>query len=724
MIYFSRYFFLFFFIFQLAFSQKIDNDKSAFALLGEARENMVDLKTKLSIEKCEKVLIYALGNHDDLIAASTYNIIGLNFEEFADTKRAINYYEKALNLALKVKNDTLVGAIYNNLGGIYSYNEIDMNKGLEFYKKSLYHSVLANNKEEFLYTKLNIATNLINLKRYQEGFILLKKIENEIKSLKNNETSLYYSMLIATYYNEYKNDFGIAQQYYNEAISYASKIDLAIIKLNIINLYGEMSKFYLKFSDYKNAFKYLKLHDDLEDEIYKANKAELLKEQQLSIKLSEVNNQIIKAEQVNKINLKKLKSNNIFISALIILLILFLYLLYVVYRNNLKSKLINSKLKTANIDLQIAKKKSEETAKLKTQFISTVSHELRTPLYGVIGMTDILENEFKELKDNDYFKTLKFSSKHLLNLINDVLYMYKVQEGKIELVSEKVHLESEIEIIKNLLEVIAKQNNNTITIDINQNVPVLIETDKTRLAQVIINLLSNALKFTKNGNVSIIVEKIDSIISELKFQIIDTGIGIPEEHLNSVFEKFVQLDRNNDENLQGTGLGLSIVKKIISIFGGQINIQSIENKGTNVIFTIPLITAENAEVIDDKIFEIRSDLSILVVDDNHINQIVTQKILQNNNQSCTLISNGTDAIELLKTKEFDLILMDIHMPILNGFQTSKIIREMNITTSIVALTASDKQEIQEDVSMVYLDDILVKPFNQNELLNIIFKFSK
>jgi signal transduction histidine kinase/CheY-like chemotaxis protein len=707
---------LFFVCYHYSFSQKVNNDKDALALCLKAKENMLNIETKKSIIQCQEVLDYAIKNKRNFLASKAYNLIGLNFEEFADTKRAISYYEKAMELALIVKNDTLIASIYNNLGGIYIYNNINESKGLEYYKKSLFHAERAKLKEDFILTKMNVATSLINLKRYDEGFATLKKLEKGVIASKDPETNLYLSILKATYFNEYKNDFEKANFYYNQALTFTSKIELGVIKLNISNLYEEMSKFYLKYDDVKNAYKFLKLHDDLESEIFDSNKVELLKEQELSIKLSEVNNHILEVEVENKANIKKLKNNSLFIWTLIGLLGLFLYMLYTVFRNNKKNKQISKKLKIANLDLYEAKKKSEEASRLKSQFISTVSHELRTPLYGVIGMTEIIENEFKELKENNYFKTLKFSSKHLLNLINDVLYMYKIQEGNIDLVSEKINLKEEIEVIKNLLDVVALQNKNKIEIQIATDIPAYIQTDKTRLAQLIINLLSNAIKFTKNG---IVIIKIDQYFDEkptLQFQIIDNGIGIPKEHLNNVFNKFVQLDRTVDENLQGTGLGLAIVKKIVTLFGGKIKIESEENKGTNVSFTIPLFEAEKSLKSDqnDK-STLTKQISILVVDDNKINQMVSRKMLLNNNQKCTMAYSGFEAIEFLEKENFDLILMDIHMPVMNGFETSKKIRDLNIKTPIIALTASDRDEILENPNMIYLNDILVKPFEFREL---------
>jgi signal transduction histidine kinase len=724
MIKFYKFLILILFFHQYSFSQKINNDKEALALCLKAKENMLNLETKKSIIQCEQVLDYAITNKKDFLAAKAYNIIALNFEEFADTKRAISFYEKALKLAIIVKNDTLTASIYNNLGGIYTYNEINVDVGLDYYSKSLRFAKRAKLTDDYIQTKMNVATCLINIKRYQEGFDVLENIKKEVLLLQDPETNLYFYTLLATYFNNFKNDFSTAESNFKIALFYSKSVKHKVVDINISNLYDEVSKFYFKYNKIEEAYKYLKLHDDLEDEIYDLSKNELLREQELSIKLSEVNNHIKEIEIENKGNLKKIKNNYLFIWTLLGLLLLFIYMLYTVFRNNKKNQQISKKLKIANIDLYQARKKAEETSKLKSQFISTVSHELRTPLYGVIGMTEIIENEFKDLKENEYFKTLKFSSKHLLNLINDVLYMYKIQEGNLDLVTEKISLKEEIEVIKNLLNVVARQNNNTIQVNIADNVPNYIKTDKTRLAQVIINLLSNAIKFTKNDVVIISINKITLQQEMLSFQIKDNGIGIPNDYLDKVFDKFVQIDRNSDDNLQGTGLGLAIVKNIITLFGGQINIESQEDIGTTVTFTIPLYEAavEIETTIENHIAPNSKQFSVLVVDDNKINQMVTKKMLSHNNLICTLVSSGFEALDLLEKENFDLILMDINMPLMNGFETSKKIRALHIETPIFALTASDKNETLLNPDMIYLNDILVKPFEFSVLNDLINKY--
>lgn len=486
-------------------------------------------------------------------------------------------------------------------------------------------------------------------------------------------------------------------------------------------MYKAFSEFYEKHNKLDKSVAYLKSYITLNSELFNAEQKEILRGKDNTFRIDEINSRIEKVEQENKDYVKKLNINKYFIIFLTILVFTFLTLMYFLYKNFTKNRKINRKLKRANIELHKAKQKTEEIARLKTQFMSTVSHELRTPLYGVIGMTEIIENEHAELKDSKYINSLKFSAKYLLSLINDVLSLSKIESENIELIYENINFKNEIETIVNSMEVIATQYQNVITTDIETNVPQFIKTDKTRLSQIIINLLSNALKFTKLGTVNIhIYSKNNSV---LNFEITDSGIGIPQKYIDKVFDKFVQVERNSDEQFQGTGLGLAIVKRFIDAFEGTIHIESELNKGTKITFSIPLLIGEEmVSVVSNKNTTSMENLSVLVVEDNKVNQIVTQKILEKNKLKCTIAIDGYHALEILKTSKFDIILMDIHMPGINGFETTEKIHELGISTPIIALTASDKYEIEGDISKYKMNDILVKPFEFIDLQNLIIKY--
>ena len=719
-----KFIFFFLLVFNLHFSQtNVNSDKEAQKLFAIASDNFYNLNNKESIKQAEKILTYSLKKQNFELAAKTYNLLGLNFEQFTDYNKAILYYKKGIECAKKANNNSVLGWLYNNIGGVYSYNGIDLNKETYYFKEAFKHTKNLKGNGDFLVAGLNIAANLIELKKYEEG----KKYLDEVKTRVDNSNeydiavSLYTSY--ATYYDEYENDFSKAEAAFLNAINAGKKDNEPALKMNLLDVYKAFSDFYEKHNKLDKSVAYLKSYIDLNTEIYNEEQNDILRGKDNTFRIDEINSRIEKVEQENKTYVKKLNYNKYFIIFLSVLVITFLTLMYFLYKNYIKNKKINVKLKKANVELHKAKQKTEEIAKLKTQFVSTVSHELRTPLYGVIGMTEIIENEHIELRDSKYINSLKFSAKYLLSLINDVLSLSKIESEKIELVFEDFNLKNELETIVNSLEVIANKYHNVILINFDLNVPQFIKSDKTRLSQIIMNLLSNALKFTKNGTINIYVYTNNN--NTLNFEIIDTGIGISYEFIDKIFDKFVQVDSNSDDQFQGTGLGLAIVKRFIEALSGNIQIESEINKGTSVKFSIPLILGkETTETYLNNNINTLQNLNVLVVDDNKVNQIVTQKILEKNNLKCTIAVDGFHALEILKNNKFDIILMDIHLPGINGFETAEQIHQLGIKTPIIALTASDKYELEGDISKYKMQDILVKPFEFHDLRLIIEKYAE
>ena len=719
-----KFIFFFLLVFNLHFSQtNVNSDKEAQKLFAIASDNFYNLNNKESIKQAEKILTYSLKKQNFELAAKTYNLLGLNFEQFTDYNKAILYYKKGIECAKKANNNSVLGWLYNNIGGVYSYNGIDLNKETYYFKEAFKHTKNLKGNGDFLVAGLNIAANLIELKKYEEG----KKYLDEVKTRVDNSNeydiavSLYSSY--AAYYDEYENNFPKTENAFLKAINVGEKDNAPALKMNLLDVYKAFSDFYEKHNKLDKSVAYLKSYIDLNTEIYNEEQNDILRGKDNTFRIDEINSRIEKVEQENKTYVKKLNYNKYFIIFLSVLVITFLTLMYFLYKNYIKNKKINVKLKKANVELHKAKQKTEEIAKLKTQFVSTVSHELRTPLYGVIGMTEIIENEHIELRNSKYINSLKFSAKYLLSLINDVLSLSKIESEKIELVFEDFNLKNELETIVNSLEVIANKYHNVILINFDLNVPQFIKSDKTRLSQIIMNLLSNALKFTKNGTINIYVYTNNN--NTLNFEIIDTGIGISYEFIDKIFDKFVQVDSNSDDQFQGTGLGLAIVKRFIEALSGNIQIKSEINKGTSVKFSIPLILGkETTETYLNNNINTLQNLNVLVVDDNKVNQIVTKKILEKNNLNCTIAIDGYHAIEILCKQKFDVILMDIHMPGMNGFETTEKIHELGITTPIIALTASDKYELEGDVFKYKMKDILVKPFEFIALQKIIAKHTE
>lgn len=710
-----------FFCFTNAFAQnyKAEYDEIE-RLLNKAVADFNNAKYDKALESSKQALINSFAINDDSYIAQSYNTIGVIYNECSDSKKAIGFYEKALSYAKKANKDKLYNWIYGNLGSVYYYNEIDVAKGISYYKKALYYAEKVKDSTDIKFTKLNIASAYFAIDKYNEGNQYLKDIKDNILKNGDDESKARINSLLGIYSTNHdrKNE---AEQHYAIAQKLAEKNHFDSY---LISIYENLMRHYKHYNEPEKAKLYKAKLDSLSKVIYSQDKLDKVQKAAVQIELDEYKMQLERVEQANDVHRKSLKESKLIVILFIVILIILLLFLLTLYKNIKLREQANIELKAANEELFIAKEKAEEASQLKSQFVSTITHELRTPLYGVIGITNIILDEHKELGNSPHLRSLKFSAKYLLSLVNDILQINKIEENRIVLESLIFNLTDEITLIKNSVEYIADKNNDKLILEIDTAIPEFLIGDKLRLAQIIMNLVSNALKFTKNGEVTITADlkKVEGKMHFIEFKVKDTGIGIAKEHQEKIFEKFVQIERK-EEDYQGTGLGLAIVSSLVKLFDSQIHLESEENIGTTFTFTIGFEFDEDKskEIINN----IEVDLStsnlynILVVEDNKINQVVTKKIIQGSNMSCTIVDDGYAALVAIERETFDLILMDINMPLINGFETTRKIREKGINIPIIALTAFDKEEVTEEAISAGMNDIMVKPFEPSKLFQVI-----
>lgn len=692
-------------------------------MLSEAGEAFVNLDVDKSLNLSKVALNNAYELKDDALMAKAYNIIGLNFEEFYNPDKSVVYYKKALFHANKATNDSIRDWVNNNLGNYFSYRKNNFKQSIIYYKRGLFYAEKIKDATEIMYTKLNICSAYFAIHDYTNGIPYLESVKDFI--IKSNEIEAKMSMcdMYGSYYSFY-NQNSKAESYFKQAINYGKQNKAQLLDSNLCEVYNDFAAFYKKNKNYKMAFHYLNLYKDLKEKVYNEDRTKKVKLAGNEIEIDEYQRQINKIELEKHEQSKDLKESKLIVLLFVIILLILLLLVYSLYRNNNLREQSNRELKLANEKLKIAKEKAEEASQLKTQFVSTISHELRTPLYGVVGITNIIIDEHKELSNSPHLNSLKFSARYLLSLVNDLLQINKIEENKITLENMIFNVADEIKTIVDSLEFIAVKNNNKLLCEIDPEIPEFLIGDKLRLSQVFMNLVSNALKFTKDGEVKVIAKQdhIEGIKHYVFFSVEDNGVGIAKEDQEKIFEKFVQIERKEGD-YQGTGLGLSIVQKLIELFGSKIQLESQDGVGTTFSFVIGFEADEvkKNEIINNIEVDLSSNhfYKILVVEDNKINQIVTKKILETNNFKCTILEDGYAAINLLDTETFDVILMDINMPIINGFETTKLIRKKGITIPVIALTAFDKQEITEQALSCGMNDIIIKPFEQAKLFQVI-----
>ncbi|MEY5047555.1 MAG: hypothetical protein RLZZ175_914 [Bacteroidota bacterium] len=375
-----------------------------------------------------------------------------------------------------------------------------------------------------------------------------------------------------------------------------------------------------------------------------------------------------------------------------------------------------------------AKALAENSAKAKANFLSVMSHEIRTPLNAIIGSIHLLQQEETLPEQSEYLNSLHISSDNLLNLINDVLDYNKIEEGKIEFAKNEIDLHILLKNIKLSNFFKATEYHNEIIINVDKNISDFVYGDETRLSQILNNLVSNAIKFTKNGiiTVNLIAEYQSKKNISIKFEISDTGIGIESNKIQQIFERFTQADSNINRKFGGSGLGLTIVKKLLELQNSEIKVKSEFGIGTTFYFTL-LFEKSNNKLADIKIKladEIKdlNSMKVLLVEDNKINTIIAKKMLQNWNAKVTWAENGEIAIQKYFESEFDIILMDLHMPIMDGLTATLKIREKDEKIPIIALTASALFDIKDNVKDSGMNDYISKPFNPDEFYNILKKY--
>ncbi len=375
-------------------------------------------------------------------------------------------------------------------------------------------------------------------------------------------------------------------------------------------------------------------------------------------------------------------------------------------------------------ELLAAKKKAESAERLQETFLANMSHEIRTPMNGIVGMTDILSSTVLTSEQRSIVKTIKKSSDTLLFLINDILDLSKIKAGKLNIEKVPFELNEVLDSVATPFDIKAKFNNINFEVNSNIDFPLHIVGDQFRLIQILNNLLGNAIKFTKEGSVILTIEekRVSSGKVELHFSVADTGIGIEQDKLESIFKSFEQGTNSITREFGGTGLGLSITKKLIELQDGTISVESVHGKGTTFRFTIPYDLAQTKvkpvairhEPVD---FTLLKGRKVLIVEDNEINQMVISQTLRKVGIEYTIANHGKEAVEILdKGQQFDLIIMDLHMPELDGYRTTTVIRnDLKIHTPIIAMTASVLQDERNKCLKLGMNDYIAKPFDQAEL---------
>ncbi|WP_264523967.1 hybrid sensor histidine kinase/response regulator [Flavobacterium sp. N502536] len=612
--------------------------------------------------------------------------------------------------------------------------------------------------------------------RYYEGSKSLShqydlKAQRLIKKYGNHEDNININYNLSAYYKSHKD--------------YKKSIDFAMISLENIrksntskknnfkipNLYLFISEDYYHLKENDSVYKYLQLVEKTQvpyadgrvpydaklnelkamyyyntgdlataTKFYQISVSKYIRLNQYRMRLIQKSNKlnntlkIKNIENRRKINEARLESVSesyknylLFFSLLLVTILIVLFMIqFRAYQYKMKVNLI---LERKNSELEKINKELNEASKIKDNFLDVVTHELKTPLNTIRGTAYLLENEESEQLKKDYIKNLNFSSDYLLGFINNIVDFKNLKrDDRINLQFKDVNLK---EILTAVIEMfkINTTNNNTILLDFDDRIPQTLKSDEIRFTQVIMELMTNATKFTKNGTVTLkaALINVNNDKASVKFDISDTGIGISENVQNKIFEPFIQESTEININYGGSGLGLSIIKKTLELFNSTIEVKSKKDKGTTFSFVIDFDICK--EIQNESCFanhqeqkEELSNIEVLLVEDNKINQLLTSKILISKGFNCDVANNGLEAIEKVKEKEYAIILMDIMMPIMDGFEASEIISGLKPEIPIVALTAISENICSNNFQKAKILEKLDKPINPDILCKTILKY--
>ena len=662
-------------------------------------------------------LARSLNNRNAIYRLSS--LIGNAFLQLNDTLQAKRIFDKTIKEAEELKDTTRsLTTARIDLGNLYALQEYKW-LAIKNYKEALPLAEKLKDTTHLFILNYNISELVLDMERADLAEIYVAKVNEYVK---NQKAGAYHAVakLVTARLLVLKDAYEEALPFLEESMALAkeSGYEDALLESNEV-----AARTYMHLKNFEKATQLLLKNDSLKNNKFKTEKFKAVESVTANFKIKQYQQDLVAQKLQNEIAQQELKRETTFFwikiaSALLVIFSIFAYVSF------LKRKNLVRHLQVKNKQYQKAKEISEAQVKAKNQLFSNITHELRTPMYAIVGISSLLKDDksLNHLKEN--IDSLKFSADYLLSLINNVLQYTQPKETPQKLRQVKFNLRKILEKVIDSAKYLNTQNPNRYYVHVDSDIPEFLIGDDIKLSQILMNLLSNASKFTKNGTITVEVHREENKNGKIgvHFSIRDTGVGISRERRKNLFTEFSDPITNFEH--EGTGLGLSIVKKLLDAQNSKITLRSKVSKGTEVSFTLYYKKPGRNATFNLALPEIPREnhlkgCKVLVVDDNKINVLVTKKTLEKHGVNVIVAYNGKDGIELAKIEKPDLILMDINMPEMNGFETTECIRKFDQETPIIALTAVEEEKIVACGKKEVFNSFIIKPYREVDFIALL-----
>ena len=694
-------------------------------LLNEAEISVNVLNFEVALGQLNKALELSKQINDQKSIALSSGVLAQLFYIRHDYDRAVTELQRAIAIQREINDEAGLAYSYLNYAKLFNA-KLEFARALNYLNLARDYYEKENNLEFMGIVELNRAIIYLNPSnqphQVDKAMGHLNNAENFLKESNN----LYEKSRLHFYRSRayiWKKDYVNGESEAQKSLEIAKENEFGSMILYTTKL---LSQIYESKGDFKNSLSYLQTSDKIRDSIFNINREALALDANTRYGVDALRTNVKELTKRNAENEKSLKINKLTTILSVALITILSLLTLSLYKNNNLRARANDLLQKKNDELTIAKENAEKASLAKAQFLSTITHELRTPLYAVTGLTHLLLEESPTKNQKEHLNSLKFSGEYLLSLINNILDLNKLEARKVEILETSFNLEKRISDVLIALKNSADDKNTKLHFKFDPEIPKKLKGDPLKISQILINLIGNSIKFTENGDIWVNVNRINQVGQQLflHFEIKDNGEGITKEKQTAIFENFTQGSLQINRKFGGTGLGLSIVKNLLNLMNSEIHLESELGKGSSFSFDLKFEAFETAgahnttgQVAAALSNETMRNKKILIVEDNKINQMITRKILEKHHVICDVADNGTLAIEKVKTNNFDLILMDIHMPGISGIEATIEIRKFDDQIPIVALTAVTLDENLDEFYLNGFTDIIPKPYKTEEFFH-------